>query len=65
MPTKSIPVFTATEAAMVLRNSQPRLWRAIRKGKVQPDFCSNNADLFLPETVRQIQSRKHELFPSR
>jgi hypothetical protein len=58
-------LYTATELSQILRVSQPRLWRRIRAGEIQPDYQSNHADLFRSETVEEIKSRKHALFPSR
>jgi hypothetical protein len=56
-------LYTATELSQILGVTQPRLWRRIREGKIQPDFQSNHADLFCGETVEAIKSQRHKLFP--
>jgi hypothetical protein len=56
-------LYSASELAQILRITQPRVWRRIREGDIQPDYQSNREDLFLGETVEKIKSQRHRLFP--
>jgi hypothetical protein len=58
-------LYTASELSQILRVTQPRVWRRIRDGAIQPDYQSNHADLFRGETVEAIKSQRHKLFPPR
>jgi hypothetical protein len=61
---KPIALFSGREAAMALKISQMRLSRAIRRGTLQPDYVTNAADLFSLKSIRQLDARKEEVFPS-
>ncbi len=63
---EAIQLLSGREAALALSVTQPRLARAIRTGKVSPDFVAaggRGIALFLPATVLELNARKTEIFP--
>jgi hypothetical protein len=51
---RSVPLFTQSEVALALRIPAARLSRAVRRGLVTPDFQTNQANLFLPRSVKRL-----------
>jgi hypothetical protein len=48
---------TGKESALALQVTQQRFSRAIRSGKIRPDFVANAADLFFPATIKTIRRK--------
>jgi len=46
-----IALFTGREAARTLRITQQRFARAVRAGKIPPDFAANAVDLFSQASI--------------
>jgi len=48
------PLFTANELAGALAMPAMRLSRLIRRGRIVPDFQTNQANLFKPRTAAKL-----------